>query len=85
MLAPDLASIQQRIEEIIRVLSKFSEMRERGRFVFSPHLCAYFHSLPTLRSRSEYVDQLVEDLAIYYGYSHYLLRVILDIFPVSEV
>ena len=36
------------------------------------------------RSRSEYVDQLIKDLATYYGYNDYLLEKLFHLFPVTE-
>ncbi|KAJ3071994.1 rRNA (cytosine-C5-)-methyltransferase nop2 [Podochytrium sp. JEL0797] len=36
------------------------------------------------RSRSEYVDQLIKDLAMYYGYNDYLMEKLFHLFPVSE-
>lgn len=42
--------------------------------------------LPLLhRSRSEYVDQLVADIASYYGYNAFLAEKLFLLFPVNEV
>jgi len=37
------------------------------------------------RSRSEYVDQLILDIASYYGYNEYLAEKLFQLFPVAEV
>jgi ribosomal RNA methyltransferase Nop2 len=62
----DLAVIQTRMQEIIRILSRFNELREEG------------------RSRSEYTQQLIKDIAIYYGYNEYLAEKLLNLFPIAE-
>ncbi|KAJ1340829.1 hypothetical protein BSLG_004609 [Batrachochytrium salamandrivorans] len=65
--AEDIALVHSRINEIIRVLSNFKEMREQD------------------RSRSEYVDQLVKDIAHYYGYNHFLADKLFHLFDLGEV
>ncbi|KAI9340467.1 NOL1/NOP2/sun family-domain-containing protein [Obelidium mucronatum] len=62
----DLQVILTRIQEVVRVLGNFKELKEDG------------------RSRSEYVEQLVKDLAMYYGYNEYLMEKLFHLFPVSE-
>ncbi|KAJ3090418.1 rRNA (cytosine-C5-)-methyltransferase nop2, partial [Physocladia obscura] len=62
----DLQIILTRIQEIVRVLSNFKELKEPN------------------RSRSEYVEQLVKDLALYYGYNEFLMEKLFHLFPVSE-
>lgn len=37
------------------------------------------------RSRSEYVSQLISDIASYYGYNEFLAEKLFQLFPVSEV
>ncbi|EPZ32933.1 Nop2p domain-containing protein [Rozella allomycis CSF55] len=36
------------------------------------------------KSRVDYVEQLIEDIALYYGYSKYLCEMLFHLFPVSE-
>ncbi|KAJ3275981.1 rRNA (cytosine-C5-)-methyltransferase nop2, partial [Borealophlyctis nickersoniae] len=36
------------------------------------------------RSRSEYIDQLIKDLANYYGYNEFLCETLFHLFPVTE-
>ncbi|EPY53714.1 RNA methyltransferase Nop2 [Schizosaccharomyces cryophilus OY26] len=36
------------------------------------------------RSRAEYVDQLLNDISVYYGYSKFLAEKLFELFPVSE-
>ena len=38
-----------------------------------------------LRSRSEYVEQLLSDIASYYGYNDFLVEKLFQLFPVAEV
>ncbi|EGF77905.1 hypothetical protein BATDEDRAFT_1711, partial [Batrachochytrium dendrobatidis JAM81] len=37
------------------------------------------------RSRSEYVDQLIKDIAYYYGYNHFLAEKLFHLFDLGEV
>lgn len=37
------------------------------------------------RSRAEYVQQLVSDIANYYGYNDFLAEKLVQLFPISEV
>ncbi|KAI8892644.1 NOL1/NOP2/sun family-domain-containing protein [Globomyces pollinis-pini] len=37
------------------------------------------------RSRSEYVDQLLKDIAFYYGYNKFLTETLFHLFPLSEI
>ncbi|KAG0231082.1 rRNA (cytosine-C5-)-methyltransferase nop2 [Actinomortierella wolfii] len=62
----DLQVVQTRIQEIVRVLNNFRELREGN------------------RSRQDYIDQLLKDLCLYYGYNEYLMEKLFYIFPVSE-
>ncbi|KAJ3406118.1 hypothetical protein CcCBS67573_g02808 [Chytriomyces confervae] len=62
----DLQLVLTRIQEVVRVLNNFRELKEEG------------------RSRSEYVEQLCKDLAMYYGYNEYLMEKLFHLFPISE-
>jgi hypothetical protein len=37
------------------------------------------------RSRSEYTEQLISDIASYYGYNEFLAEKLFELFSVSEV
>ena len=37
------------------------------------------------RSRAEHVQQLISDIASYYGYNDYLAEKLFQLFPVAEV
>ncbi|KAL2912253.1 rRNA (cytosine-C5-)-methyltransferase nop2 [Polyrhizophydium stewartii] len=65
--AEDIALVHGRINEIIRILSNFKELRDPE------------------RSRSEYVDQLVKDIAHYYGYNLFLAEKLFHLFDLGEV
>jgi ribosomal RNA methyltransferase Nop2 len=66
MEAPDLQIVHHRINEVLRILNNFSEMREEG------------------RKRSEYVAQMLKDLAFYYGYNEFLIQLLWNLFTPSE-
>mmetsp|Transcript_21231 Transcript_21231/g.42154 ORF Transcript_21231/g.42154 Transcript_21231/m.42154 type:complete len:777 (-) Transcript_21231:251-2581(-) len=64
--APDMALVNQRIQDILFVLSKFRENKEPD------------------RSRSEYMEQLKNDIASYYGYLPELVEKFLELFSPNE-
>nr|CAG4646299.1 EOG090X07AW [Macrothrix elegans] len=66
-LPPDLALLKARINEVIGILSDFSQKRD-----------------PT-RSRPEYVEQLRRDLCSYYTYNEFLMELLMETFPISEL
>jgi 25S rRNA (cytosine2870-C5)-methyltransferase len=65
-VAPDIAIVQTRIQEVLQILKNFKQRRD-------PEL-----------SRDDYMNQLTEDMCLYYGYSEYLMRKLLDLFPPME-
>ncbi|KAI9104665.1 NOL1/NOP2/sun family-domain-containing protein, partial [Phlyctochytrium arcticum] len=65
-MAEDVSLVHTRIQEIIRVLNNFSELRDPE------------------RSRVEYIDQLIKDIATYYGYNDYLAEKLFHLFPITE-
>lgn len=64
--APDIAIVNQRIQEILRILSDFKSLRDPS------------------KSRGEYLSQLTKDFCLYYGYSEFMMKKLLDIFPPME-
>eukprot|EP00455_Lapot_gusevi_P025020 TRINITY_DN261_c0_g1_i1.p1 TRINITY_DN261_c0_g1~~TRINITY_DN261_c0_g1_i1.p1 ORF type:complete len:622 (-),score=265.39 TRINITY_DN261_c0_g1_i1:25-1839(-) len=66
LVAPDIALIKQRIEDVLGVLSDFKANREAN------------------RSRSDYMQQLRDDLANYYGYLPELIDMFLELFSPAE-
>ena len=83
----DVHIVSRRMRECVRVLSNFRKLGAKGRYVahsvfFSRSVCIYNH---IYRLRSEYVDQLVSDIASYYGYNDFLAEKLFQLFPVSEV
>lgn len=67
IMAPDLALLSTRIQDVIRVLGNFKELRDPE------------------RPRSDYVDRLLKDLALYYGYSEYMIEKLFHLFTPPEV
>ncbi|KAJ3122706.1 rRNA (cytosine-C5-)-methyltransferase nop2, partial [Nowakowskiella sp. JEL0407] len=61
----DLALINNRIQENVRILNNFKDLGDG-------------------RSRSEYVAQMLKDIAAYYGYNDFLVEKLFNLFPVSE-
>jgi ribosomal RNA methyltransferase Nop2 len=65
----DLEAVKARIHENVRILENFKALSKEGK---------------TEISRSEYVDQLQDDMAGYYGYLPFLIGKFLDIFSPSQ-
>ena len=81
---PDVYSVQRRMRECVRVLSKFKKRAEQGRYViFSSFLFSTIES--DFRSRTEYISQLILDIASYYGYNEFLADKLFHLFSVNEV
>jgi 25S rRNA (cytosine2870-C5)-methyltransferase len=64
---PDMAVINQRIQDIMFVLSNFRENRQPD------------------RSRKDYMDQLIADLCLYYGYNSDVMEKFIDLFSPPEL
>ena len=65
-VSPDIAIVQNRIQEVLRILTNFKKLR-----------------YPDI-SRADYLNQLTQDLCLYYGYSEFLMQKLLDLFPPQE-
>jgi ribosomal RNA methyltransferase Nop2 len=85
---PDVQLVQRRMRECVRVLSKFRKLAEKGRWVLSV-LSIYIYEYALIyflnSSRSEYTEQLISDIASYYGYNDFLAEKLFLLFPVAEV
>ena len=55
---PDIATIRDRITATVKLLSNFAETKEMQE---------------VSRPRSHYMDRLLKDATVYYGYSEYML------------
>ena len=80
---PDVQAVQERMRYCVRVLGNFKKCAEKGRWVFSrvyPRLL-----IMQARSRTEYIEQLILDIASYYGYNEFLAEKLFQLFPVAEV
>lgn len=85
---PQVHIVQRRMRECVRVLNKFSKRAAEGRYALVILTIYRSRSSGTAycyRARSEYVQQLVADIANYYGYNDFLAEKLFQLFPVSEV
>nr|CAD7402113.1 unnamed protein product [Timema cristinae] len=69
-----LNEVQQRIKDVVMVLSDFKRLREQNRVL-----------MPCCRPRSEYIELLRDDLCTYYSYNPFLMDRLMELFPVSEL
>ncbi|KAH9934645.1 NOL1/NOP2/sun family-domain-containing protein [Fomitopsis serialis] len=65
---PDVHTVQRRMRECVRVLGNFKKRTAQN----------------GESSRSEYVQQLISDIASYYGYNDFLAEKLFQLFPVAE-
>ncbi|MCL7032708.1 hypothetical protein MKW94_018778 [Papaver nudicaule] len=79
-LKPDLTNLQKRIKEIVRFLSKFKDLRQEEGQSWKKSL-----SKAEGPSRKDLVAQLQLDLCAYYGYNEFLMGVLVEMFPVTEL
>ncbi|KAL7292249.1 hypothetical protein TKK_0014195 [Trichogramma kaykai] len=63
----DLKEVQQRIQDVLMVLSDFAKFKSSD------------------RSRSEYVDLLEKDLCTYFTYNSFLMKKLMQIFPLTSL
>lgn len=83
---PDVQEVQLRMQECAKVLGDFKRYGDKSRQVFSALVSLFFFLMCFLyRSRSEYVEQLISDIASYYGYNDFLAEKLFHLFPVDEV
>lgn len=82
----DVHVVQRRMRECVRILGNFRKLGAKDRYVSQS---AVFNRVcifkDMCRLRSEYVEQLVSDIASYYGYNDFLAEKLFQLFPVSEV
>jgi len=85
---PDVHVVQKRMRECVRILKKWKiSGAKTGRFVIQRvYLIRLGDDGRNLdRARSEFVEQLVSDIAGYYGYNDFLAEKLFQLFPVAEV
>lgn len=86
IVTEDVSLVQTRMAECVRVLNNFKELREEGRYAI--RTASYRSSIIThiddTRSRSEYTEQLMRDIATYYGYNAFLVEKLFPLFSISE-
>src|SRR6267142_4655445 len=85
---PDVHVVQKRMRECVRILKKWKiSGAKTGRFVIQRvYLIRLGDDGRNLdRARSEFVEQLVSDIAGYYGYNDFLSEKLFQLFPVAEV
>jgi 25S rRNA (cytosine2870-C5)-methyltransferase len=83
----DVHILQRRIREIVRILGKFKKLADPNRSVFTvwSTLLVDYCTHSSNRSRSEYIAQLMADIASYYGYNEFLTEKLFQLFPTAEV
>lgn len=79
----DVQVVQRRMRQCVKVLRNFKKLAEKDRSVIDFLYCNMLTR--ALRSRSEYVEQLLADIASYYGYNDFLVEKLFQLFPVAEV
>lgn len=82
---PDVQEVQMRMAECVKVLNDFKNLAAEGRYVGINAPSWRQSNKLVYRSRSEYVEQLISDIASYYGYNEFLAEKLFDLFSVSEV
>lgn len=83
---PQVHVVQRRMRECVRVLGNFKRLGAKGRSVYLVIICVLDRTDNImLRSRAEYIQQLVADIANYYGYNEFLAEKLFQLFPISEV
>ena len=83
---PDVLTVQRRLRHCVRVLENFKKLG-KGRYAatFCTLVLVIECILTVLRSRADYVSQLISDIASYYGYNEFLAEKLFNMFPVGEV
>lgn len=86
--APELHVVQKRMRECVRILKRWKASGPKtGRFVIwsVSDAVLVMVGFDLNRARSEFVEQLVSDIASYYGYNDFLAEKLFQLFPVAEV
>ena len=85
---PEVHIVQKRMRECVRILKKWKVFGAKtSRFV----ICSISDTVLVMiridldRVRSEFVEQLVAEIASYYGYNEFLAEKLFQLFPVTEV
>lgn len=86
-----LQDVQQRIRDVIIVLSDFKRLRQKDRHVVGiiilEKLVKSFSNSKfyACRPRSDYMDLLKVDLCMYFSYNTFLMEKLMQIFPLNEL
>ena len=83
---PEVHVVQKRMRDCVRILKRWKVSGAKtGRFVITLTSGVFSDGRSNLdRARSEFVEQLVSDIASYYGYNDFLTEKLFQLFPVAE-
>jgi ribosomal RNA methyltransferase Nop2 len=83
---PEVHVVQKRMRECVRTLKMWKVSGAKtGRFVISYIYGVFVNGRSNLhRARAEFVEQLVSDIASYYGYNDFLTEKLFQLFSVAE-
>ena len=83
---PEVHVVQKRMRDCVRILKRWKVSGAKtGRFVITLTSAVFSDGRSNLdRARSEFVEQLVSDIASYYGYNDFLTEKLFQLFPVAE-
>jgi ribosomal RNA methyltransferase Nop2 len=84
---PEVHVVQKRMRECVKILKRWKVSGAKtGRFVILFVFEAFGNDRYNLdRSRADFVEQLVSDIASYYGYNDFLTEKLFQLFPIAEV
>lgn len=92
-----IPEVEQRIKDVLLVLSNLKKFKDPNRFVQSLFAGSYctilkkknnnpiIYTLSIFRSRQEYIALLRKDLCTYFSYNEFLMERIMNIFSLDEI
>ena len=81
---PEVHVVQKRMRQCLGILKRWKTSGAKiGRYVFWPRRGD--DRINSDRNRAEFVEQLILDIASYYGYNDFLAEKLFQLFPAAEV